>query len=52
MKQAQILQRDSNKKEQKKQLKAPEIEKAIKKEAEKFRSRSWKIQSHDGFYNV
>ncbi len=43
--------KNSNKKKQKKQLKAPELDKAIKREAELFRSRSWRIQSHDGFYN-
>ncbi len=45
-------QENSNKKKQKRQLKAPELEKAIKREAELFRSRSWRIQSQDGFYNI
>ena len=44
--------KNSNKKKQKRQLKAPELEKAIKKEAEMFNSRSWRIQSQDGFYNI
>ncbi len=53
MKHEQIIQKNSNKKEQKNQKKliAPEIDKRIREEAKLFASERYKRTTHGGFYN-